>query len=126
VIQKANYSETKNTVLAKGEWQINFATGSTALAGSTSDLETIYSLLVQAENTKVKIVGYTDNVGNQNSNLILSKGRANSVKNYLVRKGISEQRFQVVDGFGDSNPIASNNTNEGRAKNRRCEITILK
>lgn len=125
-VKKADYSTTKTTVMATGEWQINFATGSTALTGSTNELQTIYGLLVQAEETKIKIIGHTDNVGNPESNLILSKGRANSVKNWLVSKGIAEKRFQAVDGLGDTNPIASNETNEGRAKNRRCEITILK
>jgi outer membrane protein OmpA-like peptidoglycan-associated protein len=125
VTKKADYTQTKSEVLATGEWHINFATNSTAIR-TTKELETIYGLLIQAENTKVKIIGYTDNVGNPKSNVTLSKGRANSVKSYLVSKGIPEQRFQVVDGYGDSNPIDSNNTEEGKAKNRRCEITLLK
>ena len=124
-IVNADYSATKTTVLATGEWQINFATNSTAI-NTTKELETIYSLLMNAENTKVKIIGYTDNVGNSNSNLVLSRGRANSVKSWLVRKGIKDVRFQEVDGLGDQNPIAPNTTKAGQAKNRRCEISILK
>ncbi len=124
--KKIDYSGSKNVVLATGEWHINFATGSTAISGSTKDLETIYGLLIQAEETKVKIIGHTDNVGNPNSNVILSEGRANSVKNWLVNKGLPEKRFQFVDGKGDKEPIASNDTNTGKAQNRRCEITILK
>lgn len=125
VTKKADYSQTKTTVLAKGEWHINFATGSTAI-NSTKELETIYGLLIQAEESKVKLIGHTDNVGNPQSNLTLSVGRANSVKNWLVNKGIPESRFQLVDGKGDTDPIADNGTRDGQAQNRRCEITILK
>jgi len=125
VIKKADYTQTKNVVLATGEWQIKFATGSTTI-NSTKELETIYNLLIQAENTKLKIIGYTDNIGNPSSNLTLSKGRANSVKNYLVNRSIPESRFQLVDGYGDQNPISTNDTKAGQAMNRRCEIIILK
>ena len=82
-------------------------------------------MLVQAENTKVKIIGYTDAIGNPESNITLSKGRANSVKQYLLDKGIPEKRFQTVDGLGDSNPIGDNTTRAGQAMNRRVEITFL-
>ena len=125
-IQKITYTGTKTEVLANGQWNINFETGSTAISGSTRDLETIYNLLVQAEETKLKVVGHTDNVGNSGSNLTLSKGRANSVVTYLTGRGISQDRFQLVDGKGDSTPIADNSTSVGKSKNRRVEITLLK
>jgi OOP family OmpA-OmpF porin len=123
--EKIDYSETKTQVLANGQWNINFATGSTSIAGSNKDLETIYNLLVQAEQTKLKVVGHTDNVGNEASNVTLSNGRANSVVDYLVSRGISRSRFQTVDGRGSSQPISDNSTAEGKAKNRRVEITLL-
>lgn len=123
--EKVTYTETKTKVLANGEWNINFATGSTEIAGSTKDLETIYNLLMQAEQTKLKVIGHTDNVGNPQSNLTLSKGRANSVVTWLTNRGISSDRFQVVDGKGDTDPIASNATAAGKAKNRRVQITLL-
>ena len=125
-IEKISYAETKTKVLANGQWNINFATGSTAIQGSEKDLETIYNLLVQAEEAKLKIVGHTDNVGNPDSNLVLSRGRANSVVEYLTSRGISKERFQLVDGRGDTQPIGDNNTVLGKAKNRRVEITLLK
>lgn len=125
--EKIDYSETKNTVMANGEWNINFSTGSTAIQSSSDkDLEVIYNLLIQAEDTKLKIVGHTDNTGNSTANLSLSKGRANSVVQYLKNKGIPSDRFQFVDGAGDTEPIASNATAEGKAKNRRVQITLLK
>ena len=125
VVTKTDYSKQKTEVLAKGEWQINFRTASAQINGSTKDLDVIYGLLIQAENTKIKIVGYTDNSGDPEANIALSKERANSVKEYLVSKGIKDVRFQSVDGLGDANAVATNVTAEGRAKNRRCEISIL-
>jgi outer membrane protein OmpA-like peptidoglycan-associated protein len=103
----------------------NFATGSANIQGSDADLHTIYNLLVQAEQAKLKVVGYTDNTGNPSSNLTLSKDRAQSVVTYLTNMGISSDRFQTVDGKGDANPVGDNNTTSGKAKNRRVEITLL-
>lgn len=123
-VVKADYSQTKTTVLAKGQFHINFETGSTVI-NSTKELETIYSLLMNAEKTKVGIVGHTDNVGNPLSNMTLSLGRANAVKNWLINKGVDGTRFQDVSGKGDTYPIGDNNTNAGKAQNRRCEITLL-
>lgn len=124
--EKITYTETKTEVMADGQWNINFATGSTAIQGSEKDLETIYNLLIQAEQTKLKIVGHTDNTGNPQANVTLSKGRANSVVQYLTNRGISSDRFQVVDGKGSNEPVADNKTEGGRAKNRRVDITLLK
>jgi outer membrane protein OmpA-like peptidoglycan-associated protein len=125
-VVKADYSQTKTEVMASGHWNINFSTGSTAILGSEKDLETIYNLLVQAEDTKLTIVGHTDNVGNPASNVTLSKGRANSVVSYLTNRGISKDRFQLVDGKGQTEPIGDNNTSGGKAQNRRVDITLLK
>lgn len=125
-IEKISYTAEKTTVLASGQWNINFQTGSSNIQGSEKDLETIYNLLVQSEESKLKIIGYTDNVGNYESNVALSKGRANSVVQYLTNRGIDSARFQLVDGKGDANPIADNSTDIGKAKNRRVEITLLK
>jgi OmpA-OmpF porin, OOP family len=124
---KADYSTKATEVMASGEWKINFNTGSADVAvSSTKDLEKIYNLLIQAENSKVTIVGHTDNVGNSNSNLYLSKNRAQAVVDYLKRKGIPESRFQLIDGKGQMEPIADNNTSSGKAQNRRVVITFLK
>ena len=122
---KQDYSATKTTVMASGNWNINFATGSANIQGSDADLHTIYNLLVQAEQAKLKVVGYTDNTGNPSSNVTLSKDRAKSVVTYLTNMGISSDRFQTVDGKGDANPVGDNNTTSGKAKNRRVEITLL-
>jgi OOP family OmpA-OmpF porin len=124
---KADYSAEAKEVVASGEWKINFNTGSAEISNSSSkEVEKIYNLLVQAENTKLTIVGHTDNVGNADANLALSKSRAEAVVNYLKQKGIPASRFQVVDGKGQSDPVADNNTASGKASNRRVVITLLK
>ena len=71
-----------------------------------------------------KIVGYTDNVGSEEGNLKMSQMRAESVLNYFVSRGIPKVRFEV-SGMGSKNPVADNNTTEGRAKNRRVEINRI-
>ncbi|MCD0469452.1 OmpA family protein [Flavobacterium sp. JAS] len=124
---KADYSAEAKEVVASGEWKINFNTGSAEISNTSSrEVEKIYNLLVQAENTKLTIVGHTDNVGNADANLALSKSRAEAVVNYLKQKGIPASRFQLVDGKGQSNPVADNNTASGKASNRRVVITLLK
>ncbi|MDW8849559.1 OmpA family protein [Flavobacterium sp. MMLR14_040] len=124
---KADYSGEAKEVVASGEWKINFNTGSADISNSSSkEVEKIYNLLVQAENTKLTVVGHTDNVGNPDSNLALSKSRAEAVVNYLKQKGIPASRFQLVDGKGQADPIADNNSASGKALNRRVVITFLK
>ncbi|MGB3288023.1 MAG: OmpA family protein [Burkholderiaceae bacterium] len=68
--------------------------------------------------------GHTDSIGTEKYNLGLSQRRANAVKAYLVSKGISADRI-YVEGKGESSPVASNKTREGRAQNRRVEIEIV-
>jgi outer membrane protein OmpA-like peptidoglycan-associated protein len=124
---KADYSNQATEVVASGEWKINFNTGSAEISNSSSkEVEKIYNLLIQAENTKLTIVGHTDNVGNPDANLALSKSRAEAVVNYLKQKGIPASRFQLVDGKGQSDPVADNNSASGKAQNRRVVITLLK
>ncbi|PXY39698.1 hypothetical protein DMB65_16870 [Flavobacterium cheongpyeongense] len=124
---KADYSSQATEVVASGEWKINFNTGSAEISNSSGkEVEKIYNLLVQAENTKLTVVGHTDNVGNASSNLALSKSRAEAVVNYLKQKGIPASRFQMVDGKGQNEPIANNNSESGKALNRRVVITFLK
>jgi outer membrane protein OmpA-like peptidoglycan-associated protein len=122
-----SYTENKSTIMADGNWKINFSIGSSEITESSyKDLESIYNLLVQAENTKISVIGYTDNIGNPSSNLILSKNRAQSVVNYLINKGIVKERFQLIEGKGQDNPVADNSTLIGKSKNRRTEIIFLK
>ncbi|MFV9675756.1 MAG: OmpA family protein, partial [Anaerolineales bacterium] len=72
----------------------------------------------------IEIVGHTDNVGDENDNKVLSEQRAVSVRDYLVSKGLDDSKV-VTTGMGAALPMASNDTEEGRAKNRRVEILVL-
>jgi outer membrane protein OmpA-like peptidoglycan-associated protein len=78
-----------------------------------------------ADNPKisVRIEGHTDSQGNDNFNLKLSQRRAESVKAYLVKRGITQDRMDPK-GYGESVPIADNRTSDGRAQNRRVEFVI--
>ena len=94
------------------------------LAGSFTSLDELAGVLMKKPSWKLEITGHTDNAGDDASNLILSKKRAEAVKNYLVSKGIDATRF-VINYFGETKPIADNSTTEGRAKNRRVEMKIV-
>lgn len=74
---------------------------------------------------KVKIIGHTDNIGHEKFNEKLSLKRAESVKKFLVKNGLNEARV-TVDGKGMRAPIAENDTEENRAKNRRVEILLYR
>lgn len=87
-------------------------------------LDSVALVLEEFEKTIIVTAGYTDSVGSESYNQTLSQNRAASVANYLIGKGIVEARFDVV-GFGEQNPIADNNTAEGRALNRRVELTLM-
>lgn len=124
---KADYSKNTKEVLASGEWKINFDVGSARISpSSTKTLETIYNLLIQAEDSKLKMEGHTDNTGNAQANITLSLNRAQAVVEYLKDKGIPQSRFESVEGKGQDAPVADNSTAEGKAKNRRVVITLMK
>jgi outer membrane protein OmpA-like peptidoglycan-associated protein len=105
---------------------INFASGKAALGSQgKAYLDQVAQLLKAAPNMDLMIKGHADNTGSAAINEQLSSGRAIAVRNYLIGKGIAENRLQAR-GFGSSNPIADNSTTEGRAKNRRVEMEILR
>jgi len=87
-------------------------------------LDGVAQTLTEYNQTVVEVAGHTDNVGSDAYNQTLSVQRANSVANYLMGKGLTQQRF-IVTGAGESRPIASNDTEAGRAANRRVEITLV-
>lgn len=81
--------------------------------------------LIQSEGLRIEIQGHTDNVGNDAGNQTLSENRAKSVRTYLVGRGCNAGNI-TAKGFGESKPKASNDTEEGRAQNRRVEIRIVR
>jgi OOP family OmpA-OmpF porin len=96
----------------------------TLRAESFPELEELVSFLNNREEVKIEIAGHTDNVGKDADNLKLSQQRAESIRNYLIKKGIEGSRI-IANGYGASLPIADNDTDEGRQKNRRTEVRIL-
>lgn len=104
---------------------IFFESGSADLLGkSLFEIEKVAVFLKAHLELKVKIIGHTDNVGTRDSNLKLSKDRAESVKRALEENGISSQRI-LTEGKGEESSIADNSTPEGRSKNRRTEIIFF-
>lgn len=91
---------------------------------SYPSLNKLAAKMIANAKMKIEICGYTDNSGNETDNLQLSQRRAEAVVNYLISAGISEDRL-IATGYGSTNPIAANDTFEGRAKNRRIEVKIL-
>lgn len=87
-------------------------------------LNAIVALLNEYPQVRLLITGHTDNVGNSQKNKQLSRERASFVKTYFVGKGIAAKRLEIK-GKGDSEPIASNQTAEGRSKNRRIDLTLI-
>ena len=104
---------------------ITFATNSDAISSSFyQPLNNLANSLKQFNNQNlIQIVGYTDSTGNYNYNMQLSQQRAQSVATYLTSQGVSGQ-YLSVSGKGPADPIASNATPDGRAQNRRVQITL--
>lgn len=103
----------------------NFETGKATLQpGSYTVLDELVAYLVRKDDEKIEIGGHTDNVGKPAKNKILSEARANTVRAYLLTKGIDPARV-TAKGYGMSVPIASNKTAAGKAQNRRTEVKIL-
>lgn len=102
-----------------------FESGSATIErASYPRLDRVVEYMSHRPSTRIRVAGYTDNVGNPQRNRALSESRARAVRAYLVSHGIDGGRIEAV-GFGDQNPIASNDTEEGRAQNRRIEATEL-
>ncbi len=91
---------------------------------SYKGLDEIASLMKQQEGAKFRIEGHTDYVGSSEYNQKLSEKRAESIKNYLISKGLNRLRFEAK-GYGKDKPVADNETEEGRAKNRRVEFVVI-
>jgi outer membrane protein OmpA-like peptidoglycan-associated protein len=92
---------------------------------STLFLDKLYSFLIEYPNLNIEVHAHTDNKGGDASNLLLSQNRAKSVIIYLEQKGITNTRM-IAKGFGESKPIANNDTAEGRELNRRVEFKLVK
>lgn len=131
--QRSSYEEVENDIqldrIEVGKSivlrNIFFDTGESSLREeSTAELDRLYDILDKNPGIRVEISGHTDNVGSAQFNKGLSENRARSVVNYLVEKGIDAERLEYA-GYGFERPIATNETEEGRQKNRRTEFKII-
>jgi OOP family OmpA-OmpF porin len=115
----------------KGEGKVTFRnltfdSGSAKISGTSAlEIDNLAAILHAYPHVKINVAGYTDSEGDEDKNKTLSKARAMSVKGRLIGKGVTGSRVSF-QGFGEENPIASNDTPEGKAQNRRIEVTLAK
>lgn len=104
---------------------ILFNTGKSTLQKSSYEpLDKFADLLIKNPDVRIEVSGHTDNVGNAAMNKKLSKARAKTVRDYLIKKGVAEDRIDF-EGYGMEQPVESNATKAGREKNRRVEVKVL-
>ncbi len=119
---KLKIVEDKPVVLRNVLFDTNSAV---IVASSFSELDELVGYLKRSKDKKIVLSGHTDTVGSDSANQKLSEARAKSVMEYLVQKGIENNRLSAV-GFGEEKPVDSNDTFEGRQKNRRVEFVFVK
>lgn len=114
-----------NRIILNMPGNITFETESAALKSSFYDvLNSVALVLQEYEKTGIKIAGHTDSRGSDSYNMRLSRERAESVADYLATRGIPRVRMLTV-GYGETQPIATNETAAGRQKNRRVTLTLI-
>lgn len=117
-------SRTGDQIVLNMPGQITFATNRSEINPSFFDvLNSVALVLKEYDQTMVEVMGHTDSTGSEDYNWRLSEQRAASVSQYLMAQGLASSRIQS-SGLGESYPIASNSTPEGRQLNRRVELTL--
>ena len=91
---------------------------------SRSNIESLANILNRYPDTEIVVEGDTDSTGSEDYNLALSERRAQAVANYQISLGVDSERISII-GLGETNPVATNETVEGRQQNRRVEIAIF-
>jgi len=125
-LQGSGVSVTRNgsDIILNMPGNITFETGSADLNGSFFGvLDSVSAVVKEYNKTIIDVAGHTDNVGSDQSNLSLSQRRASTVGQYLQSKGVQQQRIATT-GFGETHPVASNDTPDGRSQNRRVELVL--
>jgi OmpA-OmpF porin, OOP family len=121
---ETKYAEQITSTVSTKSYAIQFETGSaTILPASYQMLDEIFESAVVAEGLKLGVYGHTDNKGSNDVNAPLSQKRAESVRSYLLRKGLKQNQIEAK-GYGAEKPVADNSTEAGRSKNRRVEIVL--
>lgn len=125
--QKSNANEPKEVKILKDVFDnLTFETNKDVIKEESFPyLDELANTMMESPSWTLRIIGHTDNVGKDDFNMDLSLRRANSVKKYLVSKGVNESII-TSEGKGETMPIATNDTKEGRALNRRVEFVITK
>ncbi len=104
---------------------VGFETGSDVLTSeSASQVDDLISIMNRYPDISIEVEGHTDDIGDADTNKALSQKRAEAIKSYMIGKGIGESRVMAI-GYGSSRPIESNDTDEGRQKNRRTQFRII-
>jgi outer membrane protein OmpA-like peptidoglycan-associated protein len=122
-LKKEQIQERVNSILKLKNVRFITATA-TLLDESKPILDEIADILLNNPNIKVKIAGYTDSDGNEKTNLILSQYRADTVREYLIKKGVNPNNLKAI-GYGEAKPLVENNSEENKQINRRVEFIIL-
>ena len=121
---QTTYADEMTSAVSSKSYSIEFETGSANIKkASYKLLNEIFESAVVAEGLKIGVYGYTDNSGSDAVNTPLSEKRANAVKAYLQQKGLQTNRIEAK-GFGSAKPIANNDSEAGKSKNRRVEIVL--
>ena len=122
--EAASVSREGNLLAVTFKGDVTFDTNSTVVRpGLQSELDRVAGVMNQYPNTLVRVEGHTDSKGSDEYNMDLSNRRALAVKNLVAQRGIADSRLDVV-GYGETMPVATNDTAAGRQKNRRVEIKI--
>lgn len=122
--EAAAVSREGNLLAVTFKGDVTFDTNSTVVRpGLYSELNRVAGVMSQYPNTLVRVEGHTDSKGSTDYNMDLSRRRAMAVRDLLVQRGIADSRLDMV-GYGEGMPVATNDTEAGRQKNRRVEIKI--
>lgn len=127
-VQLANFIEDRSTPVTPDTWftfdRIEFETGSARLTPSAQDqIRSVAEILKAFPSVAIKVGGYTDSTGDAAANRRLSRERARTTMNALVALGVGQQRLEA-EGYGEEHPVASNDTDEGRQRNRRIDLRV--
>lgn len=122
--QVAATKKQKDGLLVKLKSDLLFDVGSSTLkSDAVTQLTELGDILSKYEKDRIKVGGFTDNTGSAQTNLALSNERAQAVREVLTSRGVKDDRI-LIFGFGESQPVASNATAQGRQQNRRVELKI--